>query len=465
MRAPYKRYVYGSSFIEANSSDEEEAEEDVLMEEVETELTVINRTYGEKDVYGNTKGALNKLGMFVSSVYVLTENQQPIIGQLWPRSKFEKVDVLRHALLSQIEEETAIAEEQSEMLILPLELILRVFDILYLRGKLKPKYLRLSKFFYRILLPIIYKRPLIKSTNFFAFMDTISGSKTVGGFVHELDLSYVNQLGKNAFVAKLLKRTKESLEVFISPQTSFGFGPLMAIKSCEQLKVLDLRLVSETLNLKELFASIKNLKNLQHLSFPRSSIEMDDIGEIEKIEWPPSLLYLRISGSISDEFLVRTILPPTIKQLEFAHCPLIKDIGFHHILSKQGDNLTSLKVQFPMRCLKTNSLDFVFTYCPNLISLEVCVDYISNTFFDEENLPLMSYPRPLRALYLNSSGMLGTSSKVEPIDLALALNEGRLPLLKNLNITSKLGWSPNSDDVTFIVDELEERNGGLYVGY
>lgn len=61
--------------------------------------------------------------------------------------------------------------------------------------------------------------------------------------------------------------------------------------------------------------------------------------------------------------------------------------------------------------------------------------------------------------------MLGTSTKLDPIDLAIAINEDRLPFLKNIRCTAKLGWDPKSEYVTFIVDALDERGGGLYIGY
>ncbi|ODV76968.1 uncharacterized protein CANTADRAFT_92119 [Suhomyces tanzawaensis NRRL Y-17324] len=360
------------------------------------------------------------------------------------------------------EEIIRIRNEEKHMMKLPLEIIVHILDILYLQGKLKPKFLRLSKLFYTVVLPYIYSRPTLKATNFFAFVDTMSNNKTIGNHVQELDLSYIIQSGKNAFVAKLLKRSKKNLELFVAPQTSFGLGPLLALKNCKNLKVLDLRLVSETLNLQELFNSISTLKHLTHLSFPRSSI---DIKEIDAISWPPNLSYLRISGGISDEFLTNTQFPQSITQLEFAHCPAIKEAGFHDMLIKHGRNLKTLKVQYPMPGIKNNSLDYVFSFCPNLLVLEIAVDYCSSSFFDEENLPPLSYPRPLRTLYIDSSGMLGTSTKLDPIDLAVALSEERLPMLKNIQCTAKLGWDPKSEYVSFIVDELDQRGGGIYIGY
>ncbi|KAK6463327.1 hypothetical protein DFJ63DRAFT_286811 [Scheffersomyces coipomensis] len=345
---------------------------------------------------------------------------------------------------------------------LPIEIFMHIFELLLYQGKLKPKYLRVCKLFYDVVMPMLYRSPRLKASNFFAFVETISNNKSIGSYIRQLDLSYIIQTGKNAYVAKLLKRSSKSLEIFVAPQTSFGLGPLIALKNCVSLRVLDLRLVSETLNLEELFSSIRNSTNLTHLSFPRSSIE---INNFESISWPLKLSFLRISGGISDDFLRHSNFPSTLTSLEFTHCPYITDLGLRHILYQYGPNLKSIKVQYPMPGLTKDTLDSVFQFCPNLITLEIAVDYISSSFFDKENLGFLDYPRPLKNLYINSSGMLGTTTKLDPIDLALAINEDRLPLLKNISCTAKLGWDPKSESVGYIVDELDERNGGLYIGY
>lgn len=361
-----------------------------------------------------------------------------------------------------IEEEERKRNAQGDLLVLPLELIAYIFELLLQQGKLTPKFLLISRLFYAIVLPLIYRKPILRGNNFFQFVETISSNKRIGEHIRDLDLSYVNQSGKNAFVAKLLKRSRPFLEAFTAPQTSFGLAPLIALRSCTHLKVLDLRLVSETLNLDELFQSIKQLQNLKHLSFPRSSIEINDY---KNVKWPPQLQFLRVSGGISDDFLMQSDFPDSISQMEFAHCPKVKHCGFQHLLFKVGPNLRSLKIQFPMPGLQSNSLDIIFTYCPNLVVLEVSLDYMSSNFFDDELLPLLPEPRPLRILYIDSSGMLGTTDKLDPLDLALALEENRLPHLKFVRCTAKLGWDPKSDGVSFVADELEERKGGLYIGY
>lgn len=450
-RPPYRRYVYKSNYTDDHSSDEE---------------------YEDNSIQdpANSKDFLLKHNLDIHSVYVLTTEQR-YNGKRWPMSQFEKIDVLQCCLYNESDEYKERIEQiqqelkrQSELMTFPIEIIRYILEVLYLRGKLKPKFLRVNKLFYALVVPMIYGFPQVKAPNFFQFVETISSNKKIGENVRQLDLSYIIQSGKNAYVAKLLKRCKKNLEVFVAPQTSFGLGPLVALRNCENLTVLDLRLVSETLNLAELFNSIRNLDKLTKLSFPRSSIEMDS-KLVDQIHWPPKLSSLRISGGISDEFLIRSNLPPTITTLEFAHCPQIGDTGIKALLYKFGNNLKTLKVEYPMRQLKDDSLDVIFDYCPNLTVLLIYVDYISSAFFDDYNLKYSAHERPLKHVYIDSSGMLGTSTKLHPIDLAIALTDGRLPNVKNIRSTAKLGWDPNSEFLTTIIGELEDRGGGLYLGY
>lgn len=350
---------------------------------------------------------------------------------------------------------------RGDRLTLPLEIIVYIFEIMLRQGTLRPKFLRISKLFYSVVAPMLYRQPYLRGDNFFSFVETINANKRIGELIQHLDLSNVNQSGKNAYVAKLLKRSRPSLRSFTAPQTSFGLAPLIALRSCKTLELLDLRLVSETLNLEELFLAIRQLENLTHLSFPRSSIEINDY---LNVKWPPKLEYLRVSGGISDDFLIHLEFPPSIAHMEFAHCPKVKHTGFQCLLQKFGYNLKTLKIQFPMPGLLSLSLDSVFLNCPNLLVLELTVDYVSADIFNIEYLPYYTN-RPLRTLYIDSSGMLGTTDKLSPLDLALALDDGRLPNLKNVRCTAKLGWNSDSDVVGFIALELEERGGGLYIGY
>jgi hypothetical protein len=361
----------------------------------------------------------------------------------------EKSDVITQSLGA-----LKIAQDDYEA-VFPTE----IFQLIMLfLPKLDPKFLRVSKMFYYSYLPLLYQSPYLNSHNFHKFVESLAKDKA--HLVRSLNLSTIIQSGKNSYVSKVLRRCFK-LQLFTAPQTSFGYAPLVSLRNCKDIEVLDLGLVSETMKLNELFQSIKSLKKLTKLSFPRSSIQCEDCDESI---WPPNLWYLRLSGGISESFLSGSKFPDTIKRLELAHCPLIKEFSIYSMLNKCGDNLTHLSILYPMPGLKNNSMDFLFMYCPNLQFLQIYVDYCSNLMFGEDLLPMVQH-RPLRTLWIESSGGLGQSSKIHPDDLTIAIMEDRLPHLKSVRITSRLGWDLQSDDVGYLASLLEEREGGLYVSY
>lgn len=307
--------------------------------------------------------------------------------------------------------------------------------------------------------PIVYKDPYLSSHNFFQFVDTLSVSsrkKFYGSLIKILDLSNIVQSGKNSFISRLLRRSATNLQEFIAPQTSFGYAPLVSLRGCHKLKNLDLGLVSETVNLSELFLSMKNCPDLEKLSFPRSSVECKNY---EDIHWPDSLKHLRLSGGISKEFLETVSFPETLRALELAHCPFISAESVYTLLGKIGKSLRSLIIHYPMPKLKDDSMDMVLMYCPNLSFLYVSVDYVSGEMLGDDFFNV----HPLKTLWIDSSGSLGQSFKIHPDDITIALSEERLPNLRALKITHKLGWNMDSSDVQDLIGVLEYQDGALYL--
>ena len=326
-------------------------------------------------------------------------------------------------------------------------------------------YLRVCKVWYEICIPLLYYKPVLNTRNFNKFVNQALGDKKkcIGDNVYELDLSPILQSGRHSHLSRVLRRCSPNLQKFTAPQTSFGYAPLISLKSCHQLRYLDLGLVSETVKLKELFAAIKNFTCLTHLAFPRSSVDCEGY---QDIEWPKNLTYLKLSGGISNEFLVETQWPKTIKTLEFSYCPRIDEHAIYTVLSQIGDNLTQLYFYYPLPCLRENSLDFVFRYCTNLISIQLIVDYCSRWLFSENMLTLLQgRQRPLKTIYLECSGALGLASKIHPDDFTIAILEGRLPRLRNIRVSSKIGWDMKSEDVEDLVNAFEDQDGSLYLGY
>lgn len=201
---------------------------------------------------------------------------------------------------------------------------------------------------------------------------------------------------------------------------------------------------------------------MTHLSFPRSSINCDGFREFQ---WPANLQYLKLSGGITNEFLRGTQWPKTISTLEFSFCPQVDEIAVYTVLSQIGDVLQHLYFHYPMPSLNENSLDHVFRYSSHLISVQFMVDYTTKWAFSEHLLTELVYPRPLKTIYLDCSGSLGLASKIHPDDFTIALMESRLPCLKAISVSSKLGWDMKSDEVTDLVSVIEDQGGSIYLTY
>ncbi|GMM38441.1 Pfu1 protein [Saccharomycopsis crataegensis] len=502
---------------------------------------------------------------------------------------------------------------------LPAELCELVLQFLSYPDGLNLKFFLVSKLWYVLCLKILYEKPVLNPLNFNKFVDSMTNPSIVSyvnllytskffqygdnnstnmntittnstsmkrqlkysktPLVKTLDLRNIVQAGKNSNITKILRRCSSSLSELSAPQTSFGLTSLNILKMCHHLVTLDLSLVSETVNLLDLLNSIKELNQLKVLKFPRSSINCNlnsssvfsEIKDHEiTFEWPKNLEQLKLSGGITNEFLMDLNFPANLTSLEFQHCPLIKDYSIYYLLGKVGFNLKHLSIIYPMPNLKDNSLDLMFKYCPFIESLEIFVDYISQWSFSEINFPwiinsrhIPNYQfnsnrenvlidggkraagygygvgknelakrnylidaedydislrniiisttqnyfeeeddedenqedsddaspvkdadgtdgnnkrrkinykelgleslRPLKSIYLGSSGTLGQSNKIHPDDLLIALAEQRLPYLKTLQISNRVGWSVRDESMSQLVDLFDSHGGNIYM--
>lgn len=362
-----------------------------------------------------------------------------------------------------VEEEEEEEEDFSRSINhLPPEILCHIFS--YLPRPIPVKLLYVNKLWCSAMLPLIYECPELDVNNYHKFVATISGSNDLGNHVKILDLRGIIQTGKNSFTARVLRRCSKGLQVFIAPQTSFGYSPLVSLRHCTELRTLDLSLVSETVDLRILFLAIGNAVHLERLAFPRSSVFCTQYDNL----WPPKLWHLCLSGGISNDFLSGTRFPHTITQLIMTHCPFITSESVHSLCARLGPHITTLKILYPMPALRPNALDSVLRLCPKLRSLSVSVDYISRHLFEVLNMPCDEVTReptshPLRAFYLDSSGMLGQTHKIEADDISLAVLEDKLPELQKVTVSYKLGWNPAKEDVIELAEILEDRNGGVWI--
>jgi hypothetical protein len=167
--------------------------------------------------------------------------------------------------------------------------------------------------------------------------------------VKSLDLSHIVHQGAKSTTARLLGRTRASLEVFVAPQASFAINCWASLSKCTRLRVLDLSLsvspkymmhsarrltrnfnirVSECISFQSLNQTIRQLGDLRELYLPRCSSRYEPPATPggPSIRWPPKLEHLALSGSVSGQFLWDMLqqpdnFPPTFSSLGIYHSP------------------------------------------------------------------------------------------------------------------------------------------------
>ena len=267
-------------------------------------------------------------------------------------------------------------------------------------------------------------------------------------------MSHLAYQGSRSTTARLLGRTKDNLRKFIAPQANWGVNCLAALSRCTKLQDLNLSLISEALGYQELSNAIQRMSDLRTLRFPRSAAKDDmklAIFPRVKMHWPAKLEDLTLSGDLRQFVMwdvstwegARPNLPWTIHHLSFEHTN-ISSHGFQLTLQQLGSKLTSLKVTS-----MTNShfgwpqdegASILLHLCPNLNTLTVSADLLTFTFIaDDEDTVL--YPvtktHQLKHLYIATparSGHYIHDELLETIDIAWAVEEGALPMLRTVTI-------------------------------
>ena len=302
-----------------------------------------------------------------------------------------------------------------------------------------------------------YRAPRITGRNYALFVSTISPSSVnikpspLGSYVKRLDLSGLVHEGKPSHNARLLRRVQKSLEELVAPQSSFGYNCIVALGHCKRLRELDLSLVSQAVNLDDLFRHIGGLPELRTLNFPRCTMLERDA----RFSWPKRLERFSLSGGISlNLFLRDTMVPDSLHALHISHCPFAKTPEVIRLVSALSAQLTSLSITAPMPCLGTSALDNILELCPSLTHLLVSADYISTHFFERR------MKHPLRQLDLDSSGQPGVGLKVGPNDVFIAVAEGWMPRLRVVRVSRLLKWvERQKEDVDDLAELLEAVAG------
>ncbi|WBW72676.1 F-box protein Pof5 [Schizosaccharomyces osmophilus] len=347
------------------------------------------------------------------------------------------------------------------MLNLPTEIWLRIFENLVCWNPYEAKnngaLLRICRNAFSGGLPVIYFFPKLNAKNYAKFFNTISETD-FGKLVHHINLTNISYTSKASITSRLLRRCAENLESFSGPQTGLGFTALRALSNCTRLKKIDLSVLSERIDLQYLFAGIRNLQYLEYIDFPALSKFSPGHNEC----WPPSLVHIGFAGAITDGFVAQSSFPPSLKSVCITNCPQLTDTGLFTLLSKVGEIVTSVTIQYPMAELSRNALDCVFQLCPYASVVSVPANYITSNLF--ESLSESETSHKVEHLEISySGGLLTTISLVKADDIVSALADGKLPQLRRLQYSIRLGWKEESEDVQDLVDLIDDQGGEVFV--
>ena len=347
---------------------------------------------------------------------------------------------------------------------------------------------KLSHQWYDAAVPLLYRNPYLYGKNFDPFQRSICPSinlhvrkSPLSELVRTLDMGHLVHQGSKSLTARMFGRTKNSLEVFVAPQASFGSNCFPALSRCHRLQSLDLSLVSECPPLPELFKTVAHLESLQTFRLPRSA----GFGVHHKpgeFVWPSNLKNLSLSGGIDAHFQRGVVaFPQTLRSLTIEHCPLAKSLAVTHLLRaavRPLKKLESLTIR-NMPQLGSHALDDVLFLLPQIQRLSVSVDYITPALFDESHylhtkeamillpedddftMPVDGFQHTkLRVLELTYSGKSGVEDKISPIDIMIAIDEGTVPRLRQVRVAKALLWqsSNTASEAEALADVLHERS-------
>ncbi|ORY19764.1 hypothetical protein BCR34DRAFT_471210 [Clohesyomyces aquaticus] len=340
-----------------------------------------------------------------------------------------------------------------------------------------------SRRWYDVAIRRLYDAPYLQGRAYDLFVRTICPSinahirkSELAGLVKVLDLAHIVHQGNKAITARLLGRTKGSLEVFIAPQASFAINCWAALSKCTKLQVLNLSLVSECIAYQALTQTVRQLPELTEIYLPRCSNNYDSgWGLSMNIKWPPKLRHLQLAGHVHGKFLSdinrqASSFPPTMTSLSISHCPRISTLDVHTLLRNLSANLTHVELR-DLPYVKQGRLNGVLEWVPSLKSLTIAMDYIDVNF---GALPapwstdMWEQSKPLETLTLVTSGTrdIDVQAGFTPVDLFELMDQRFLGRLRYINVAKSTGWQRSEDGaevdaLELLLGQLDEENWRL----
>ncbi|KAF2820015.1 hypothetical protein CC86DRAFT_471667 [Ophiobolus disseminans] len=341
------------------------------------------------------------------------------------------------------------------------------------------RFCAVNRQWYDVAIQQLYDSPHLSGKAYDLFVRTICPSvlahikpSSLSGLVRVLDLGHIIHHSTKATTARLLGRTKPSLQVFVAPQASFAINCWASLSKCTRLRVLDLSLVSECISFQSLNQTLRQLVFLRELYLPRCSASHDEKALSTHLRWPPLLEHVSLSGSISEGQFLWDMLrqpdtfPPTLYSLSILHSPRLGHRNIKSLLSNLADSLTVVELR-DLPAIKHGRFNNVLNWLPNLTSLSIAIDYIDTEF---GNMPLdfsssrWREAKPLQKLTLVSSGQtsIDPSRSFTAVDLYALIDERFLSRLRYLYIAQSTGWCEKEEAeigaLDLLLDELDKEN-------
>ncbi|KAF2741241.1 hypothetical protein EJ04DRAFT_423217 [Polyplosphaeria fusca] len=323
----------------------------------------------------------------------------------------------------------------------------------------------------------LYQAPYLVGKKYDMFVRTVCPSvilhvrkSELAGLVKVLNLSHIVHQGNKSTTARLLGRTKPSLEIFVAPQASFAVNCWASLSKCSRLRTLDLSLVSESISYQSLHQTMRQLSSLENIYLPRCNSSSDDSGlgpHDPYLSWPPNLKELGLAGNVHGRLIwglrdASTSFPPTLHSLRVEHAPRLSVESITSLFEKLENLLTNVVIR-DLPLLRHGEMNDVLNVLPNLTSLTIATDYIDLAFgLMEESYTEADWAqsKPLQKLYLVSSVSYDVDPNLafQPTDMFDLIDRRFLGRLRELRIQKSIGWGEVEDGAQVDAVELALRD-------
>ncbi|KIW75549.1 hypothetical protein Z517_10291 [Fonsecaea pedrosoi CBS 271.37] len=285
-----------------------------------------------------------------------------------------------------------------------------------------------------------------------------------------LDMSRLAYDSSNSLTARLIFRTKLSLEGFASPAVTFSIASLAPLSKCVHLRQLDLSADSYSIEVVDLLHAIAELEHLTSLSLPKGFRIYRNLHSIQNLRWPRNLTRLYASDVMCTRSAEWDLLieswPRTLRTLTCPDFPGFFAPDVFLYCRKQADYVQRLELTQSSGAPGGNSNLFdILQVFPGLQELIVPIDVAWNTLREPpvqteevairrsllEILRIMPRPR----WYSDNQGELNA-----PTDFGSLSRLAALPRLRRLEMPKSFTtYDSEGDQILFeeISGRIEDR--------